>query len=599
MGRIRSRATSAQPAEVSSSSPTKQLPHKRKKKNGYKVVLESVTQKKKKLRLSATFDQNPPPGYTFVGFGDAKLTSQCKEFCRKRGELAYSVSAPPKNNATADPEKISFHVNRLGFYFPNKIVDLATEWLGITISGPRPRSKNGSGFTQGLGRRLKAYVDLSEEDRVRAAMRDLFPRMPEESLEAIVEHAFAEGAKRVGNATNLTLERRVQMAVLAHVRHKHTDYDKLLKEVGYIQARKTVENPCIEKILTWRGENTSEDDDVVEMEDDFREIIVLDDSDDNGGEEDGDESDSESSVEYAPSPHVPVAHLHRSHHPASSAQTSTATRPRSLIEPLPSHRFGHDGLHRRPIHHHTTYQEAESSSAAHRGYVQVLPLERNCDPYVRLVPSEARSFVHRPEAEGRHYPEARSRFPPENTPYSELRSTRVARYAANPPRGNGFLHHYASGRSAVRDGHGSPAIDWAEHDMLPRGEPRPEDVVVPSIEKEESGSANSPINVDSHPYISHQERSLMQMTTMQEHDTHQARRRLGPEDDYSRRVPQDAAIALADGPARGPREIHLVREQPVAALVHHGRTQLSRHSTEEVYYDRRPLGRAVDPRTRT
>ncbi|EOD46922.1 hypothetical protein GTA08_BOTSDO11774 [Neofusicoccum parvum] len=281
MGRIRSRASTAQLADLSTSSPTKQLPHKRRKKNGsYKVILESVTQKRKKLRLSVRL-------FVFVSI------RPCKEFCRKRGEPAYAVSAPPKNNATADPEKISFHVNRIGFHFPNKIVDLAAEWLGIQIGGPRPKSKNGFGFTQGLSRRLRAHVDLSEEDRVRAAMRDLFPKMPEDSLEAIVEHAFAEGAKRVGNATNLSLERRVQMAVLAHVRHKHTDYDKLLKEVGYIQARKTVENPCIEKILAWRGENTDEDDEVVEMEDDFREVIVLDDSDDNGSDDD-DECDSES-----------------------------------------------------------------------------------------------------------------------------------------------------------------------------------------------------------------------------------------------------------------------------------------------------------------
>lgn len=100
------------------------------------------------------------------------------------------LKAPPKNNATVDPEKISYHVNRVGWHFPNKIVDLAAEWLGIQIGRRRP--ENGSGFTQGLGRRLRAHVNLSEEDRVRAAMRDLFPNMPEDSLEAIVEHAFAE-----------------------------------------------------------------------------------------------------------------------------------------------------------------------------------------------------------------------------------------------------------------------------------------------------------------------------------------------------------------------------------------------------------------------
>ncbi|KAB2579511.1 hypothetical protein DBV05_g2057 [Lasiodiplodia theobromae] len=407
MGRIRSRASSAHPADLSALSPAKQQPHKRRKKNAYKVVLESVTQKRKKLRLTATFDQQAPPGYTFIGFGNAKLTAQCKEFCRKRGELAYSVSAPPKNNATADPEKISFHVNRLGFYFPNKIVDLAMEWLGIQVNGARPRSQNGSGFTRGLGRRLKQHTNLSEEDQVRAAMRDLFPKMPEDSLEAIVEHAFAEGAKRVGNATNLSLERRVQMAVLAHVRHKHTEYDKLLKEVGYIQARKAVENPCIEKILTWRGENLNEDDDVVEMEDDFREVIVLDDSDASDGEDDGADSDSESSVDYAPAPNVrpSAGNMPRGRLPMASTHATTAPRPRSLVEPLSSPRLGYDRLHERPMSYVTTYhQEAAPLRATPRGIV--LPRTQQAyDPYIRNVPHELpyRERIH--ESGGHHHAE--------------------------------------------------------------------------------------------------------------------------------------------------------------------------------------------------
>lgn len=174
------------------------------------------------------------------------------------------------------------------------------------------------------------------------------------------------------------------MAVLAHVRHKHTDYDKLLKEVGYIQARKTVENPCIEKILTWRGENTSDDDDVVEMEDDFREIIVLDDSDDNDTEVDY-ESDSESSVEYAPNLHMPVSHQHGGQPPRLNTHAPPAIRPRSLVEPLSSQRIGYDGLYDRPVMHRTTYhQEAARPRAVPRGYVQA-PAERHHDPYVRYV----------------------------------------------------------------------------------------------------------------------------------------------------------------------------------------------------------------------
>lgn len=178
------------------------------------------------------------------------------------------------------------------------------------------------------------------------------------------------------------------MAVLAHVRHKHTEYDKLLKEVGYIQARKAVENPCIEKILTWRGENLNEDDDVVEMEDDFREVIVLDDSDASDGEDDGAESDSESSVEYAPAPNVrpSAGNMPRGRLPMASTHATTAPRPRSLVEPLSSPRLGYDRLHERPMSYVTTHhQEAAPLRATPRGLVQIPRTQQGYDPYIRCV----------------------------------------------------------------------------------------------------------------------------------------------------------------------------------------------------------------------
>ncbi|KAL1389557.1 hypothetical protein HDK64DRAFT_307461 [Phyllosticta capitalensis] len=266
-----------------------------KKKKPYKVVLESITQKKKKLQIfdrwtQDSFEENAPSGYTFVPIGNVEVTEQCKEFCRKRGLKAYNVSTHPKSFARADPEKVSYHLNRVGFHFPSTIVDQAMNWIGIELNG---RSR--AGIANNLGRRLRRYGQQPERVAVITAMKDLFPKMPHESVDIIVEHAFEQGAKRVGNATNLSIERRVQMAVLAHVRHQHTDYDRLLKEVGYIEARKRVERPCIEKILEWRGEANDDDE---EMEDDFREIIVLDDDDDDDSEvEDSGSGSSTPSIE--------------------------------------------------------------------------------------------------------------------------------------------------------------------------------------------------------------------------------------------------------------------------------------------------------------
>lgn len=97
--------------------------------------------------------------------------------------------------------------------------------------------------------------------------------------------------------------RRAQLAVIAHIRHTYTNYDSLLRQVQYNEARRRVEKPCLDRLIRWRGD----DDDAGDMDDVLREVIVIpdDDEDDNEGDEiqeslrmrpEGNERDS--SVEY-------------------------------------------------------------------------------------------------------------------------------------------------------------------------------------------------------------------------------------------------------------------------------------------------------------
>lgn len=82
---------------------------KRRKRKSYKVVLETVTQEKKKLRSTvslhmtrnwlfgadcsqASYNAAAPPGYTFVPAGTPELTEYCKEICRNRGLTVHVVS---------------------------------------------------------------------------------------------------------------------------------------------------------------------------------------------------------------------------------------------------------------------------------------------------------------------------------------------------------------------------------------------------------------------------------------------------------------------------------------------------------------------------
>ena len=98
--------------------------------------------------------------------------------------------------------------------------------------------------------------------------------------------------------------RRAQLAVIAHIRHTYTDYDALLKQVQYNEARRRVEKLCLDRLIHWRGD----DDDAGDMEDVLREVIVIPDDDEedtDGGDEIKErlgirpgETKRDSSVEY-------------------------------------------------------------------------------------------------------------------------------------------------------------------------------------------------------------------------------------------------------------------------------------------------------------
>lgn len=100
---------------------------------------------------------------------------------------------------------------------------------------------------------------------------------------------WTQGTTTVGNASDLSLSRQVQLATIARIRHTYTDYDKLLKLVSWKEARQIVEPMSLTKLIEWRGEN---DNDTEDFEDILRETIVIDDDD----ELDDADSDSDSTL---------------------------------------------------------------------------------------------------------------------------------------------------------------------------------------------------------------------------------------------------------------------------------------------------------------
>jgi hypothetical protein len=217
-------------------------------------------------------------------------------------------------------------MNRVGYHFRSQIVQEAMEELDIDaiyepVVGP-------------LGVEVIPESQQEINEQANAALWELFPKIPHIDRAEIINHAFkkvcptpkedaqgrlrnqssssqgqvAGGEPLVGLQPSLSLFRRVQLAVLAHIRHNHTRYDRLLKETSWSNARRVTEEVCLDFLVKWRGDDESGKDQLDEI---IREVVVLSDDDDSD-----DDEDSTSDVEIVssrdismqartPGPHIP------------------------------------------------------------------------------------------------------------------------------------------------------------------------------------------------------------------------------------------------------------------------------------------------------
>ncbi|KAJ5160622.1 uncharacterized protein N7482_007626 [Penicillium canariense] len=274
MARVMRRAMSASTRRA----PTRVLQRRPRK---HKVIMESVTQEKKKLRSVICFEAQAPSGYTFIPAGNPLLTTACKERCRKDGLQVYAVSTTPHMRT----HNLSQHVHRIGYHFPSTVVAAACSELGLYLTSAGkavPFHTLGSLKEQPPANSEVDQITINTE--ARDAIRDLFPNIPDNDLNQIIKTAFQKGQRKVGTASELPLARRAQLAVVAHIRHLYTDYDRLLKQKSFHEARSEVEQVTLSKVIAWRGDDENGQ---TALEDVFREVIVISDDEDSETEEDG------------------------------------------------------------------------------------------------------------------------------------------------------------------------------------------------------------------------------------------------------------------------------------------------------------------------
>ncbi|KGO65134.1 protein of unknown function DUF2293 [Penicillium italicum] len=260
--------------------------------------MESVTQEKKKLRSVICFEAQAPSGYTFIPAGNPQLTTTCKERCRDEGLQIHAVSTTPHHRH----HNLSQHVHRIGYHFPSTVVAAVCSELGfyLTSTGKTVPSTFPTDRIENPTQADSEISQITLNTEARDALKDLFPNIPDKDLNQIIKTAFQKGQKKVGTATELPLARRAQLAVVAHVRHVYTDYDRLLKTTSFHEARGVVEHTTLAKVIEWRGDDENGQ---TVLEDVFREVIVISDDEDSESEEDAAASagHQNTSVEILPS----------------------------------------------------------------------------------------------------------------------------------------------------------------------------------------------------------------------------------------------------------------------------------------------------------
>ena len=105
-------------------------------------------------------------------------------------------------------------------------------------------------------RENREFIDQNYITRFAERIRELYPKCPAGREKEIAEHACRKYSSRVGRtaASKRLDEKMIELAVIAHIRHKQTNYDELLsKNFERFEAREAVSNKVFEVFTSWQA----------------------------------------------------------------------------------------------------------------------------------------------------------------------------------------------------------------------------------------------------------------------------------------------------------------------------------------------------------
>ncbi|KAL7787872.1 hypothetical protein V8C37DRAFT_389326 [Trichoderma ceciliae] len=101
--------------------------------------------------------------------------------------------------------------------------------------------------------------DAATEDVFEKAIRRLFAKIPKQDLATILKCTLRKRSGRVGRTGKLALDKKAYLAVQAHIRHCHTNYDKITKATqDRDAARRAIREKVSKLLIEWGGEPAAE-----------------------------------------------------------------------------------------------------------------------------------------------------------------------------------------------------------------------------------------------------------------------------------------------------------------------------------------------------
>jgi hypothetical protein len=167
-----------------------------------------------------------PKGYAFLKKGIQYKTLHSRRLTHEAGKTVYVVESNKKI---------------LGIRVPKDILSRVHAQANETHSARRFATEK---------------RDTTIVRQAAAELDSQLPKIPKHDRELVLKHSFKKHSGRVGRTSLIPLPRKVLYAVIAHIRHKHTNYDELLEGGGMSRdaARKAIQPILQDTLRLWGNE---------------------------------------------------------------------------------------------------------------------------------------------------------------------------------------------------------------------------------------------------------------------------------------------------------------------------------------------------------